>query len=166
MCANTQHLDEDIRTSLNQSTLLKLIDNIPTTSIDLRITLKSTTVRNPSSLILHQSTLRTTHPKDQISKLFFILFATKALAMRLNYSAKYENGTVATYTSKDAGRITDAVGDKIFANIQTWSGGKYTATRREEHSVITVKNVLPAMNKGIGSDQVKEMQSIVNKNIK
>ncbi|TGO31880.1 hypothetical protein BHYA_0390g00030 [Botrytis hyacinthi] len=144
MCADTQHLDEDIRTSLNQSTLLKLIDNIPTTSINLRTTLKSTT----------------------ISKLFFILFATKALAMRLNYSAKYENGTVATYTSKNAGRITDAVGDKIFANIQTWSGGKYTATRREEQSMITVKNVLPAMNKGIGSDQVKEMQSIVNKNIK
>ncbi|KAF7892035.1 hypothetical protein EAF00_008337 [Botryotinia globosa] len=86
--------------------------------------------------------------------------------MRLNYSAKYENGTVATYTSKNAGRITDAVGDKIFANIQTWSAGKYTATRREELNVITVKNVLPAMNKGIGSDQVKEMQSIVNKNIK
>lgn len=86
--------------------------------------------------------------------------------MRLNYSARYENDTVATHTSKNAGRITDTVGDKILANIQTWSGGKYTATRREEQSVITVKNVLPAMNKGIGSDQVKEMQSIVNKNIK
>ncbi|KAF5869138.1 uncharacterized protein Bfra_011681 [Botrytis fragariae] len=86
--------------------------------------------------------------------------------MRLNYSAKYENGTVATYTSKSAGRITDAVGDKIIANIHTWSGGKYTVTRREEQNLITVKNVVPAANKWIGSDEIKEMQSIVNKNIK
>ncbi|KAF7917182.1 uncharacterized protein EAE98_010287 [Botrytis deweyae] len=86
--------------------------------------------------------------------------------MRLNYSAKYENGTVATCTSKSAGRIPDSVGYKIIANIQTWSGGKYTVTRREEQNLITVKNVVPAPDKGTGSDQVKEMQSIVNKNIK
>ncbi|TGO44487.1 hypothetical protein BCON_0510g00020 [Botryotinia convoluta] len=86
--------------------------------------------------------------------------------MRLNYSAKYQNGTVATHTSKSAGTITNAVGDKIIANIQRWSGGKYTATRREEQNLMTVKNVVPAANKGIGSDEVKEMQSIVNKNIK
>ncbi|KAF7950084.1 hypothetical protein EAE96_007384 [Botrytis aclada] len=86
--------------------------------------------------------------------------------MRLNYSAKYRDGTVADYTSKSAGRITDAVGDMIKANIESWSAGKYTTTIREAQNLITVKNVVPAASKWFGSDEIKEMQSIVNKNIK
>ncbi|KAK6599201.1 hypothetical protein H4I96_08405 [Botrytis cinerea] len=66
--------------------------------------------------------------------------------MRLNYSAKYENGKVTTYTSKNAGAISNAVGDKLIANMNIWSG-------------------VPAATKGIGSDEVNEMQRIVNNNI-
>ncbi|CCD54588.1 hypothetical protein BofuT4_uP126360.1 [Botrytis cinerea T4] len=85
--------------------------------------------------------------------------------MRLNYSAKYENGKVTTYTSKNAGAISNAVGDKLIANMNIWSGGKYTAARSIVKNLITVKNIVPAATKGIGSDEVNEMQRIVNNNI-
>ncbi|KAF7858847.1 hypothetical protein EAF04_008889 [Stromatinia cepivora] len=98
--------------------------------------------------------------------LFFLLLTTEALAIRLNYSAKYQGGKAATFVSKNAGTIDDTVGDNIVKHMGTWSSGKYIATKSELRNLVTVKNASAAASKGVANDEVAEMQSIVHRNTK
>ncbi|KAJ8062849.1 hypothetical protein OCU04_008104 [Sclerotinia nivalis] len=98
--------------------------------------------------------------------LCLLLLATETLAIRLNYSAKYQGGKAATFVSKNAGTIDDAIGDNIVKHMGTWSSGKYIATKSELRNLVTVKNASAAASKGVANDEVAEMQSIVNKNTK
>ena len=102
--------------------------------------------------------------KSQVLLLAALLLVTDVFAARISYSAKYTNGDNTQRTQK-LGNVPDDKADLIVNNMQTWSNDKYTATQTR-HNIIVVANVEAAASKGLASEQVQDMQSIVNNNIK
>ena len=97
--------------------------------------------------------------------LAFLLLATDAFAARINYSAKYKDGDKTQRTSKN-GNVPDDKEQSILDNMKTWSNSKYEAHKNTKVNIIQVTNVQEAASKGKASEEVQDMQKIVNEHIK
>jgi len=96
--------------------------------------------------------------------LAFLLLATDVFAGRISYTAKYTIGGNMQRTSK----LANVPNDKeqlIIDNMGAWSDNKYTASH-SKHNMVLVTNVEAAASKGQASEEVQEMQTIVNQHIK
>ena len=96
--------------------------------------------------------------------LAFLLLASNVFAGRINYSAKYKDGDKISRTSKNA-NVPDDKEQDIIDHMREWSDNKYEAGK-SRHNIIQVTNIEIAESKGEASEEVKDMQHIVNKNIK
>ena len=97
--------------------------------------------------------------------LAFLLLTTEVFAVRINYSAKFQSGSEVKRTSKNGKTVPDDKEQDIISNMGSWSEDKYSASK-SAHGFIQVINVKVAASKGEGNDEVKEMESIVKRNIK
>jgi hypothetical protein len=93
-----------------------------------------------------------------------LLLATDVFAARINYSAKYTDGDKIARTSKLL-EVPDDKEQLILDDMGKWSDNKYSASK-SKYNFIQVINAEPAASKGKASEEVQEMQSIVNQNIK
>ena len=97
--------------------------------------------------------------------LAFLLLATNVFAARINYSAKYKDGDKTQRTSKNA-NVPDDKEQSILDNMKTWSDNKYEAHKSTRVNIIQVTNIVEAASKGKASEEVQDMQQIVNDHIK
>jgi cell fate regulator YaaT (PSP1 superfamily) len=100
-----------------------------------------------------------------------LLLATEALAININYTAKYNGkdlkGNAATQTEKKAGgSLTDEQGQEVIEKMGEWSNNKFKATKSRVANIITVVNTSNAKDKNDATSEVNEAQQLVNKNIK
>lgn len=93
----------------------------------------------------------------------FLLLAADAFAARINYSAKYKDGDKTSRTSKN-GNVPDDKEQLIIDNMKTWSNDRFEAGK-SRHNIIQVTNIVEASSKGAASQEVQDMQHIVNQNI-
>ena len=97
--------------------------------------------------------------------LAFLLLATDVFAARINYSASYKDGDKISHTSKNK-EVPDDKEQLIVDNMRTWSDDKYEAHKNARVRLIQVTNLKDAASKGKASEEVQEMQKIVNDHIK
>ncbi|KAI9703696.1 MAG: hypothetical protein M1836_007466 [Candelina mexicana] len=102
--------------------------------------------------------------KLNVLMMVFLLLTANVFAARINYSAKYKVGDKIERTSKN-GEVPDDKEDDIIKNMKDWSNNKYSASK-SKLNIIQVINAEPAASKGKASEEVQDMQSIVNKHIK
>lgn len=101
---------------------------------------------------------------SKVSLLAFLLLATEVLTARIVYSAKYKGKDRTQHTSKNA-NVPDDKKQLIIDNMRTWSDNKYSAGL-SRHVDILVTNAEPAASIGKAGEEIQEMQSIVNRNIR
>jgi hypothetical protein len=103
------------------------------------------------------------------STLFAVfLLAVDVYAVRVQYICKYNGKDLKGVASvqeekKLGGTLDDAFGDKLVANMGTWSSNKYTATKSARATnLITVKCVNTQANKNAATTENNNMQQLVN----
>ena len=86
------------------------------------------------------------------------------LGHKINHSAKYTNGDNTQRTQKSE-KVSDYKAGLIVNNMQIWFDDKCTTTN-SRFNMIVVANVKAVASKGLASEQIQEIPSIVNSNIK
>lgn len=101
---------------------------------------------------------------SKVVLLAFFLLAIDVFAARVVYSAKYKVLGEVKREKKNA-NVPDHKEQSVLDNMKSWSDKKYDA-EKSRHNMVLVVNAEPAEAKGKANDEVQEMQSMVNKNIK
>ena len=91
------------------------------------------------------------------------MLATDVFAARINYSAKFTDQNGVVHRTQKLGSIDDDKADLVVNNMGTWSDNKYSATL-SRHNMVMVVNAVAAGSKGEASQEVQDMQSLVNQN--
>ena len=96
--------------------------------------------------------------------LITLLYVGGAVAAKVNYYARFEDGRRLKHAAKSA-EITEKQIEMVVGGMKAWSDSKYTASKLKKKDVVQVINVEPAESKSEAVDTVKDMQDIVNKHL-